>query len=52
MYSWIWRKLPGGRLMKVVEIAVLLAAIALFMFAIGFPALEHLIGIDSPAVTD
>jgi hypothetical protein len=51
MYSWIWKKLPGGRVMKVIEAGILLAAIALFMFIVGFPAIEHLFLVDQPAIS-
>lgn len=52
MYSWIWGKLPGGRVQKFVAVAVLLAAITLLMYIVVFPSLEQLIGIDEVAVTE
>lgn len=52
MYSWIWNKLPGGRLTKIIAAAVMLAGLALFMFTIGFPAIEDFFNVDQITITE
>jgi hypothetical protein len=52
MYSWIWRELPGGRLAKTITVIVLLAALSLFMFTIGFPAIEQFFNVDQTTITE
>jgi hypothetical protein len=52
MYSWIWRKLPGGRLAKTITVIVLLTALSLFMFTIGFPAIEQFFNVDQTTITE
>lgn len=52
MYSWIWAKLPGGRLTKTFAAAVMLAGLALFMFTIGFPAIEQFFNVDQTTITE
>ena len=52
MYSWIWRKLPGGKLAKTFVSAVMLAGLALFMFTIGFPAIEDFFNVDQTTITE
>ena len=52
MYSWIWRKLPGGKMAKTFTAIVLLAALSLFMFTIGFPAIEQFFNVDQTTITE
>jgi hypothetical protein len=52
MYSWIWSKLPGGKLAKTFVAAVMLAGLALFMFMIGFPAIEDFFNVDEITITE
>jgi hypothetical protein len=52
MYSWIWNKLPGGRFAKAFVAVVILAGLALFMFAIGFPAIEDFFNVDQITITE
>jgi hypothetical protein len=52
MYSWIWRKLPGGRLAKAFVAAVMLAGLAFFMFTIGFPSIENYFNVDQTTITE
>ena len=52
MYSWIWRKLPGGKLAKTFIAIVLLAALSFFMFTIGFPAIEQFFNVDQTTITE
>ncbi len=40
MYSWIWRKLPGGRAGKLIGSLVLILAAAALLFFVVFPWLE------------
>jgi hypothetical protein len=52
MYSWIWNKLPGGKLAKISSAALMLAVLTLFMFTIGFPAIESFFNVDQTTITD
>jgi hypothetical protein len=52
MYSWIWRKLPGGTISKILISLVLLTGIALFMFTVGFPAIEDYFNVDQTTLTE
>jgi hypothetical protein len=52
MYSWIWSKLPGGKLAKTFIAGVILAGLALFMFTIGFPAIEQYFNVDQTTITE
>ena len=40
MYSWIWRKLPGGLPGKLVGSAVLVLAVLALLFLVVFPYAE------------
>lgn len=37
MYSWLWRKLPGGPALKTVLAVVLCAAVILMLMEVVFP---------------
>lgn len=37
MYGWLWRRLPGGWLVKLVEMLVLLLAALAVLFLLVFP---------------
>lgn len=52
MYSWIWKKLPGGKIAKAFLAVVLLTGLALFMFTIGFPAIEQFFNVDETTITE
>ena len=52
MDSWIWHKLPGGRLAKTVACIAILAGLALLMFTVGFPALEQFFNVDQTTITE
>ena len=52
MYSWIWSKLPGGRLAKTFVAVAMLAGLALLMFTIGFPAIEDFFNVDETTITE
>ena len=43
MYTWIWRRLPGGLPGKLVGSLVLLTAVVLLLFLVVFPAVEPLL---------
>jgi hypothetical protein len=40
MYSWIWNKLPGSKVLKVIQVVVLLAASLALMYFFVFPFLD------------
>jgi hypothetical protein len=40
MYSWIWNKLPGNKVLKVVQAVVLLAGSLTLMYFFVFPFLD------------
>lgn len=40
MYGWIWRHLPGPFAVKLIEAAVLVAAIVALLFLVVFPWAE------------
>lgn len=52
MYSWIWGKLPGGRLAKTFACIAIVAGVALLMFTIGFPAIERFFNVDQTTITE
>ncbi len=52
MYSWIWGKLPGGKLAKTFVAIAFLVALSLFMFTIGFPAIEQFFNVDQTTITE
>ncbi|HZY77531.1 MAG TPA: hypothetical protein VFE40_14530 [Jatrophihabitantaceae bacterium] len=50
MYVWLWRHLPGGLALKMLQVLVLfLAAVALLMFVI-FPWVEPHLPINNVTV--
>ena len=46
MYAWIWRHLPGNALVKVVQAAVLVAAVVTLLLFVVFPWLEPVLPFD------
>lgn len=40
MYSWIWRQLPGPRVVKVVEALLLITAVVALLMLVVFPMVE------------
>ncbi|MGH3928167.1 MAG: hypothetical protein ACRDTT_35780 [Pseudonocardiaceae bacterium] len=40
MYSWIWRQLPGSRVVKVVEMLLLITAVVALLMLVIFPWVE------------
>lgn len=46
MYSWLWRKLPGGKVAKSIQLALLAVAIAFLLFTQVFPYLEAIFTVD------
>jgi hypothetical protein len=49
IYSWIWRKLPGGRVLKVLQVAALFCFVVTLLFLVVFPAID-VIFIEPPVV--
>ncbi|MGY1815488.1 hypothetical protein [Blastococcus sp. SYSU D00820] len=43
MYSWIWRKLPGGTAAKALCALLLLAAVSALLLFVVFPEVEPLL---------
>jgi hypothetical protein len=43
MYVWIWRRLPGPRYIRVLQVLVLLAAAVVVLFIVVFPRVEPLL---------
>jgi len=40
LYGWLWSKLPGGRALRVVLVALIVAAAVVVLFGWVFPWLE------------
>lgn len=51
MYSWIWSKLPGGKVAKTVASTLLIAATIAALFNFGFPALDLWFA-QNPVISD
>ena len=43
MYSWIWRRLPGGTGSKAFLALLLIVAVSLVLLFVVFPRVEHLL---------
>jgi hypothetical protein len=43
MYSWLWRILPGNKLMKALQSALLVGAILTALYFLVFPWLDALL---------
>ena len=41
IYSWIWKKLPGGKLSKLLFATAALFALISFLFGSVYPALDQ-----------
>jgi len=48
MYSWIWRKLPGNTLFKIIQCLVLVAAILTVFYFWFFPWLDSVLYSENP----
>lgn len=40
MYVWIWRHLPGGMAVRVLQVVLLLAAVSALLLFVVFPWIE------------
>jgi hypothetical protein len=40
MYGWIWRSLPGGTSLKLLESLMLVAVVLALLFFVAFPVVE------------
>ena len=49
IYSWIWSKLRGGRVLKVVQVAALCCLVLTILFLVVFPEIDALF-IEPPVV--
>ncbi|MFD7085513.1 hypothetical protein [Streptomyces sp. NPDC059918] len=43
MYGWLWRRLPGPALVRVLTLCVLAAVVVFLLFEYVFPRLEPLL---------
>jgi len=43
MYAWIWRRLPGPLVVRLLAALVLVGAVVLALFFVVFPAVEPLL---------
>lgn len=43
MYYWIWKKLPGGFALKVIQIAILTAGATVLLYFQVFPWLDTVV---------
>jgi hypothetical protein len=43
MYSWLWRKLPGTRVQKILQVALLSVVALALMYFFVFPFLDVVI---------
>jgi hypothetical protein len=49
MYGFIWKKLPGSKLQKSIEAAVLIIAVIALLFLVVFPWVNQLITQTEPS---
>jgi hypothetical protein len=49
MYRWVWRRLPGAKLVKASIATLAVIALTAVLFLWGFPALDNFFG-QSPIV--
>lgn len=50
MYVWIWHHLPGNLTWKVVQVALLVAAVSALLLFVIFPWLEPMLPINKVTV--
>jgi len=50
MYVWIWRHLPGGLALKLLETLLLVAAVSLLLLFVVFPWIEPHLPINQVTV--
>lgn len=50
MYTWIWRRLPGGRGLKAAEALAMALIIVALLFFVIFPWIEPLMPFNSVTV--
>jgi hypothetical protein len=50
MYVWIWRHLPGSLTWKVLQVALLVAAVSALLLFVIFPWLEPMLPINKVTV--
>jgi uncharacterized membrane protein len=50
VYTWIWRKLPGGLLGKIIGSTLLVAAVVALLLFVVFPWLEPRLPFDDVTV--
>jgi hypothetical protein len=50
MYVWIWRHLPGGRAVKLVQVLLLVLAVCALLLFVVFPWIEPHLPINQVTV--
>lgn len=50
MYTWIWRHLPGGLALKLLQTLVLVAAVSALLLFVIFPIVEPHLPINQVTV--
>lgn len=51
MYVWLWRHLPGGAVLRIVQCAILFAGVCALLLFVVFPWIEPHLPIDDVTVT-
>ena len=52
MYVWIWRHLPGVTPLRVLQVALLVAAVSALLLFVVFPYLEPRLPFDNVTITE
>ncbi len=52
MYGWLWRRLPGGLVGKLLGCTLLFALAVLLLFFVVFPAVEPMLPFSDVTVGD
>lgn len=52
MYAWIWKKLPGNTLTKILEAAGLLIVVIALLFFVIFPIVNQWITEGAPSTVE
>ncbi|PRZ42767.1 hypothetical protein CLV47_104113 [Antricoccus suffuscus] len=50
MYTWLWRKLPGGLPLKLLQVLILFLAVTALLFFVIFPWIEPLMPYNNVTV--
>lgn len=50
MYGWLWRKLPGGPVLRLCLVAVVAAGVGVLLWYAVFPLIEPMVSLDEVTV--